>query len=324
MKLLSTAVAAVTLIVSPFSAFAQDADAPPVSSRACDRSCLGSMLQGFLDAVIARDATRAHLAVGFRQTQNSRITLTDAGVWTSLTALGPLQRRYFDPVTGNAAFFGVATVGGRPAVTSLRLRVEDRAITEAEWHVAHEKDPGIYGEGSEVVFNIDRLLADPPPERVVPVAERLPRGRLVAVVNSYFDGIVAENGRAVIAHGGCTRYENGFPAFGGQLKTGQELDGFEGKQDCTSGYPTLGGLVAARRYPLVDEEAQVVLASAVFVRKPGDKRRRNHFMEVFGVDRGKIRSVHAAMFYAPPEQPLPNWPPFDGNFPQIVNPQPTR
>lgn len=315
-----------TALVATISLFAQPATAQAGirDPASCDRACLGTMLDGFLEAVIARDPGQAPLAIGFRQTQNSRLTLTDAGVWQTLTALGPLQRRYFDPVTGNAVYFGLTTVDGRPAVTSLRLQIADRAITEAEWHVAQEGDPGIYGEGSEVVFNIDRLIADPPPERVVPHDERIARDRLVAVVNSYFDGIVAENGRAVIAHGGCTRYENGFPAFGGPLRAGQEHDGFEGRQDCTSGYPTLGGLVAARRYPLVDEEAQVVLASAVFVRKPGDDRRRNHFMEVFGVDGGRIRSVHAAMFYAGPDQPLPNWPPYEGNFPQIVNPDPTR
>lgn len=318
MKALLAAVFAATPALLPTPLAAQ-----PASSD-CDRACLGTMLEGFLEAVIAREPARTRLAVGFRQTQNARLTSTGAGVWTTLTALGPLQRRYFDPVTGNAAFFGVTTVDGRPSVTSLRLKIEDRAITEAEWHVARDKDPGIYGEGSEVVFDVARLVQDPPPERVVPPGERLARDRLVAVVNSYFDGIVAEDGRLVIAHGGCTRYENGFAAFGGPLKAGHEHDGFEGKQDCTSGYPTLGGLVAARRYPLVDEEAQVVLASAVFVRKPGDTRRRNHFMEVFGVDDGKIRSVHAAMFYAPPDQPLPNWPPYDGNFPQVVNPAPTR
>jgi len=316
MRLLALAGMIVALGVPAQPAWAQ--------AEPCDRACLGGILDTFLDAVIARDPEQAPLAIGFRQTQNSRLTLTDAGVWDTLTQLGPLQRRYFDPVSGNAAFFGVVTDDGRPAVASVRLRIVDREITEGEWHIAHEGDPGIYGEGTEVVFNIDRLIADPPPERVVPADERLPRDRLVAVVNSYFDGIVAENGRAVLAHGGCTRYENGFPAFGGPLRPGQEHDGFEGKQDCTSGYPTLGGLVAARRYPLVDEEAQVVLASAVFVRKPGDTRRRNHFMEVFGVDQGRIRSVHAAMFYAPPDQPLPNWPPYEGNFPLIVDPEPTR
>jgi len=300
------------------------AQPPQAQPAACDRACLRTTLDSFLGAVVAKDPARAPLAHGFRQTQNAKLTLTDAGVWKTLTALGPLQRRYFDPVTGNALFFGVVTDNGQQAVTSVRIRVENREITEGEWHIAHKGDPGIYGEGTEVVFDAARLIANPPPERVVANDQRLSRRALVATVNSYFDGIVAENGRAVLAHGGCGRYENGFPAFGGPLKPGEESDGFEGKQDCTSGYKTLGGLVLARRYLLVDEEAQVVVASAVFVRKAGDKRRRNHFMEVFGIDGGRIRSVHAAMFYAAPDQPLPNWPPYDGNFPLIANPSPTK
>ncbi|HWK41996.1 MAG TPA: hypothetical protein VNR60_08690 [Croceibacterium sp.] len=306
--------AAVTLPAQPV--FAEPAP--------CDRACLAATLDSFLEAVVVQDPSRAPLAIGFRQTQNAKLTLTDAGVWRTLTGLGPMQRRYFDPVTGNALFFGIVTDKGQQAVASLRLRIVDRKITEGEWHIAHKGDPGIYGEDSEVVFDLARLIAEPPPERTVPANERLSRDTLVAITNSYFDGIVAENGRAVIAHGGCTRYENGFPAFGGPLEPGKEHDGFEGKQDCTSGYPTLGGLVAARRYPLVDEEAQVVIASAVFVRRAGDNRRRNNFMEVFGIDHGRIRSVHAAMFYAAPDQPLPNWPPYEGNFPLIVNPSPTR
>ena len=290
----------------------------------CDRICLDGKLDAYLGAIMGNEPDQAPLAAGFRQTENSVVTPVGSGVWGSLTALGSLQRRYFDPQTGGAAFFGTVTDGGEDAIASLRLRVQHGQITEGEWHIAHEGDPGITGEGSEVVFNIAELIANPPPQRVVPDQNRLPRDRLIAVVNSYFDGIVAKNGRMVIAHGGCTRFENGFPAFGGPIRGDDPNDGFQGRQDCTSGYATLGGLVAARRYPMVDEQAQVVLASAVFDREPGDERRRNHFMEVFGVDDGRIRSVHAAMFYAPPEQPLPNWTPFyDGNFPQIVNPAPT-
>jgi hypothetical protein len=292
---------------------------------ACDRACLDGMLGRFLDAVVAKDPARAPLAIGFRQTQNSVLTPAGTGAWQTVTAIGPVQRRYFDPVTGNAAFFGTVSDGGQPAVASLRVRVEDGEITEAEWHITHQGDPGISGEGSDVLFDADKLIASPPPQRTVPQAERLPRDTLVRIVNSYFDALAAGNGRSVVAHGGCSRFENGFEVTGRPIRSGDLSDGFEGLGDCTSGYASLAvALVAARRYLLMDEEAQVVVMSAIFIRKPGDERRRNHFMEVFGIDGGKIRTVHAAMFYAPPDLPLPNWPPYEGNFPLVPNPQPTR
>ena len=74
-------------------------------------------------------------------------------------------------------------------------------------------------------------------------------------------------------------------------------------------------LVASRRYPLVDEVAQVVLGTVVFLRNPGATQRRNGLSEFFYIEDGKIREVHAAMFYPEPAQPMPNWPPYDGNFP---------
>ena len=299
--------------------------APSAQPAPCDRACMGDMLDRFIAAVVSKDPGRAPLAIAFRQTQNSVLTPAGSGVWQTMTAVQGVPRRYFDPVSGNAAFFGVVTDRGEPAVVSLRLRIENRQITEGEWHVAHRGDPGITGLGSEVLFDADKLLASPPPERVVAPAERLPRQTLVAIVNSYFDGLVAGNGRLVIAHGGCSRLENGFEVTGRPIRSGDLSDGFEGLGDCTSGYRGLAvALVAARRYLLIDEEAQVVVCSAVFIRKPGDERRRNHFMEVFGIDGGKIRTVHAAMFYAEPELPVPNWPPYEGNFPLIVNPRPTR
>jgi len=74
-------------------------------------------------------------------------------------------------------------------------------------------------------------------------------------------------------------------------------------------------LVAARRYPVVDEEAGVVLAMAVFIRRPGSPTPRNTFSEWFYIDENKIRSIYTAMFYPSPDQPVPNWPPYEGNWP---------
>jgi len=291
----------------------------------CDRACLGTALDRFLGAVVAHDPARAPLAIGFRQTQNSVLTPAGAGAWQTISALGSMQRRYFDAETGNAEFFGLVTDGGQPAIVSIRVHVTDGKITESEWHIAHKGDPGINGKGSDVLFDADTLAANPPPQRIVPRGDRLPRDTLVAIVNTYFDSLTAGNGRTVLAHPGCKRFENGFAVFGHPIRSGDPNDGYQGLSDCTSGYKGLSvATVAARRYLTIDEEAQVVVMSAVFVRKAGDARRRLHFMEMFGIDGGRIRSVHAAMFYPDPELPVPNWPPYDGNFPLVVNPQPTK
>src|SRR5262245_22945554 len=84
--------------------------------------------------------------------------------------------------------------------------------------------------------------------------------------------------------------------------------------------------VAARRFPIVDEEAGVVLAMAVFIRKPGTTTRRNMFGEWFILENNKIRTIYATLHYPSPEEPVPNWPPYEGNWPlpAAFSPAPTR
>jgi hypothetical protein len=41
---------------------------------------------------------------------------------------------------------------------------------------------------------------------------------------------------------------------------------------------------------------------------------RNVFSEWFFVDGGRIRTIYTAMYY-PPDLAVPNWPPYDGNWP---------
>jgi hypothetical protein len=298
---------------------------PAAAQSNCDRKCLGTKLDQFLGAVVAKDPAKAGLFVGFRQTQNSILTPPGEGIWKTNTGIGQIDRRYFDPVTGQAAFFGIVKEGDVGAIVSLRLKVENNQVTEAEWHVAHESDPGITGEPTKTLFDLDKLIASPPPQRTVPPAQRSSREALVAAVNSYFDGIAAGTGRWVQAVPGCVRLENGLEVTG-RPQRGAETDvGHDGKGDCRSGYAGLNiANVAARRYVMVDTEAQVVLGSAVFIRTPDSPKRRNHFMEVFTMDGGKISAVRAAMFYAEPRIPLPNWAPYEGNFPIAPNLVPAR
>ena len=153
----------------------------------------------------------------------------------------------------------------------------------------------------------------------------MPREAMIAITNSYFDGITTHDGSIIMAYPGCVRLENGVTMAGrGAAPRG---GGASGVRDCTSGLETINiQNVAARRFPIVDEEAGVVLAMAVFIRKPGTTTRRNMFSEWFFLDNNKIQTIYAAMFYPPPEMPVPNWPPFDGNWPLPAgfSPVPTR
>src|SRR6202011_2921252 len=67
------------------------------------------------------------------------------------------------------------------------------------------------------LLNPEYLIANPPPDRVVPEAKRLSRDELVAVVNSYFDAITSHDGSVALIHPGCRRAENGPPAPAGRF-----------------------------------------------------------------------------------------------------------
>ncbi len=82
------------------------------------------------------------MSYGFRQTENSIVTPNDEGLWSTVTGLGELQRRYYDPEGHTAGYFGLLDESGEPAIVALRLKVENQMITEAEWHIGREDDVG--------------------------------------------------------------------------------------------------------------------------------------------------------------------------------------
>jgi len=300
------------------------------AQEACDRACLRTMLDQYLNAVIKHDPAAAPLVVGFRQTENAISVRPGNGVWKSVTALGAVQRRYLDPVSGQAAYYGTMEESGGTAIVTVRVRVEGRRLTEAEWYLARADDPGLNGPRQPGrppanLHNPDYLSKNPPPDRVVPVNQRSDRATLVRIVNSYFDAITSRDNSVAMTHPGCGRVENGSPAPAGRFlppnasatpPAGQAAPPANANNDCVSGLANFNlSMVVARRTPVVDEEAQVALGYAVFIRRPGSPTPRNVFSEWFVIDETKIRTIYTAMFYPSPELAVPNWPPYDGNWP---------
>jgi hypothetical protein len=309
-----------------------------VSAQAvCDRTCLRTLLDQYLAAVIKHDPKAAPLVVGFRQTENAVNVAPGGGVWKTVTGLGKMQRRYLDPVSGLAGYYGLIEEGGDGALATVRLRIENRALAEAEWYLARASDPGLNGPRQPGrppanLLNPEYLTANPPPDRVVPKPQRLSRDELVAVVNSYFDAITSHDGSVALTHPGCGRVENGTPAPAGRFlppaapPTGVPPAATTNGpvNDCVSGLANFNlSMVVARRIPLVDEEAQMVLGMAVFIRRPGSPTPRNVFSEWFNIEDGRIRTIYTAMFYPGPELAVPNWPPYEGNWPLPASIVPT-
>jgi hypothetical protein len=307
------------------------------AQTACDRDCLRSTLDRYLEAIVAHDPSKAPLVVGFRQTENAINVAPGRGVWRSVTALGNVQRRYFDAVSGQAGYYGTVMEGAETAVVTVRLRVENRELTEAEWYIARANDPGMRGQREPGgppanLHNPEYLEQHPPPQRVVPRNERVDRAALSRIADSYFDAITSHDRSVALVHEGCGRAENGSPAPGGAFLPplpraaapapqppaagAQSAQPGAGSRDCVAGLENFNlSMVTARRTPLVDEEAQVVLSLGVFIRRPGSPTPRLAFSEWFVIDEAKIRTVYTAMFYPPAELAVPNWPPYDGNWP---------
>jgi hypothetical protein len=300
------------------------------AQAACDRACLRSLLDQYLSAVVKHDPGAAPLVIGFRQTENAINVRPGNGVWKTVTGLGKVQRRYLDPVSGQAAYYGTVEEGSSTAIVTVRVRVENRQLTEAEWHVARADDPGLNGPRQPGrppanLHNPDYLARNPPPERVVPREQRVDRDTLVRIVDSYFDAITSHDNTVALTHAGCGRVENGTPTPAGRFlppvtpaappAAGQAAPAAS-TNDCVSGLANFNlQMVVARRVPLVDEEAQAALGYAVFIRRPGSPTPRNVFSEWFFIDEAKIRTVYTAMFYPAPDLAVPNWPPYDGNWP---------
>ncbi|MEJ2110854.1 MAG: hypothetical protein P8Z37_13285 [Acidobacteriota bacterium] len=194
-----------------------------VRAQDCDRDCLRDHLDAYLRAVISNQPENGRLFVGFRQTENAVVVPEGEGVWASVTALGSVQRRYFDPVKQSAAYFGTVNEGADEAVVSVRVKVERDELTEAEWMISRKSDPGITGESGKTPFNLQMLAESLPTERTVPAADRLSREALIAITNTYFDGITSKNDNIVKGHPGCTRHENGLPTYGMPLQPGPDI-----------------------------------------------------------------------------------------------------
>lgn len=269
----------------------------------CDRQCLKDITQQYLNAVVKHDPKAAPLAANFRATENAADVAPGEGLWKSATKLGAFQRIYVDPVQGQTGFFGLIDEQDVPAIVSLRLKIVDRKVTESE---------AIIGRKGVSLYEPQNLIDHGPSDKPIPASLRSSREAMIKAADSYFDGAQSQNPSIVIQKPGCERYENGVKMTHRQ---GRGAGGVSMTGDCAA---TIAGAkqiaaVVDRRYPVVDEEAGVVMGTAIFNRPPGAKRAdgtlwpRLLLTEFFPIEKNQFTAIYAAMYYLPNDVKDAGW-----------------
>jgi hypothetical protein len=174
----------------PLTAYAQ---APGYASAVimpdCNYDCLLDYTTNYIEALADREPSRARLSTDVIFSENNVVMpVGNDGLWGTISAVRDGEMMVADVETGNAAWFGIVEEHGNPAYLAMRIKVEDRLITEIETVVNRLPDmPKPFG-------NPDQVSHDPEFGHILEVSERRSRARLVAVADGYFSTVELNDG----------------------------------------------------------------------------------------------------------------------------------
>lgn len=270
----------------------------------CDRACLEGFADRYLAAMAAHDASKAPLAKNLIFTENGVALPPTEGLWFTASGLDDFKFYIADPRTGQVAWMGIAREHDKPVLLSLRLKVENRQITEAEQLV-------VRGNLSDSNLANLRKMPHTFSQPLAP-SERVSRQEMIRISSVYFDGIEQLNGKIVPFDPECYRVENGMVTAGTFAGAPPPPPGLPSSSACGDGLgnPVLKTIynIRPRRTPLVDEERGVTWGVYCFnhrgltsVRMPDGTTLPTYFStpntmpiaEVFKIKNGKIRDIVA-------------------------------
>jgi hypothetical protein len=184
----------ITLVLVAATASAQSGN-----SGTCNRACLEDMVNQYLAAMVSHDASKAPIAKDFIFTENAIKLPPTEGLWFTSTGLGDFKFYVSDPESEQVGFVGVVKEHDKPVVLSLRLKIENRQITEAESIVSRNLN-------EKNLVNLNKPL--PAMSTSLAPSERVSREELIRISDLYFDAIEQNNGEMVPWDPECYRLEN--------------------------------------------------------------------------------------------------------------------
>jgi len=274
-------------------------------SGACDRACLEGIADQYLAAMVAHDASKAPLARGFIFTENTIKLPPTEGLWFTASGLGEFKFYACDLREGQVAWTGIAKEHDKPVLLSVRLRVVNRQITEAESIVVRDVSER----------NLANLKAPPPgfTETLAP-SERMSRQEMLRMPDIYFEALDKLDDSAIPWDPEAYRVENGMVTCGTIPGATPPPPGLPARRCCKSPDGKISPMlktiynVLPRRTPLVDEERGITWGLYCFnhrglatIKMPDGTVQPSYsttpnsmpFADMFKTKNGKIRGIFA-------------------------------
>ena len=282
----SAIIALVLLVAFSFEALFVSCSTSPAPTTDITRQSLIDITNLYLDSLVANDPAKLPVSSDVRFTENGNEIKLGEGLWQ--TATGITYRQYFvDPSAGQMLFFGVVDEDGTLANLMVRLKVTDNKIEEIETIVCRK--------GKSSVASPESLVTPKPIyDQIVPESQRSPRDKMIAIANSYFDGIEQKSAENVPLYSSCNRTENGFQTTNNPIN---KLFGMDAASQMKMF--TYIDKVRDRRYLIIDEERGLVGGMFMF---DCPETRSILLGEVFKVINGQICEIEALMVNTPYEQ----------------------
>jgi hypothetical protein len=275
------------------------------AAQGCDRDCLIGLSETYLAAMVAHDPTKAPVAVTARFTENTKVTkLGEGSAWTQVTGVNAYKVYVADPGASQVALYTTLNGKERQAILTLRMKVQDRRITEIE---------SVYvGIGQSGMASLDNLKeAAPVWSEILPPARRRTRDEMIAITDRYFATLEDGHKDYIPFTDDCLRVENGTITAGNSK--GQGIGAMGCKDNLNQNIWSYITHVRPRHYLAVDVERGLVSGMFMFrhagtessyVSDKGQtvpfsaamlKKQAVVISELFKIEDGKIRRIEAVM-----------------------------
>lgn len=167
-------------------------------AKECDRACLKGHMDRYLDALLKHDASTLPRTADFKAIHNGKPTKLDDEVWTAVDKIA-FHQYVMDPAAGQVALFGVAVEKNKRGTLFVRLAVTGGKLSLSETISGERTLDGVPG------------LISPNPfyDYILPPAQQRSREQLIAIADSYFEGLERHNGKDVPVSEDCRRFEDG-------------------------------------------------------------------------------------------------------------------